>query len=288
MDQWIGHKLDLLLVLSTAYREGMALSLDSRLAGFGRACFALALAGFGVLSFIYGDIVIGRAPAWPDALPGRLVWAAITGALLLGASVTLLLGRNGRWPLLLSALVVLVWGFLRHLPIVAAHQVLDGSWTAMGKAVALVGGLCTGAATLPDALPEPWRQRSITLGRIALGYFLLQSGIQHFMFTSFVATLVPAWIPDHLFWARLAGVALIAGGAGLLFPPTARLAAIMSGLMIFTWFIILHIPRALSAAGTAATRNEWTAVFEALAFSGIAFMLVRRPPPASPSAAQAS
>jgi hypothetical protein len=40
--------------------------------------------------------------------------------------------------------------------------------------------------------------------------------------------------------------------------------------------ILLHIPRALAAQDAAQVRNEWTAVFEALAFSGLAFFLTRK------------
>ncbi len=40
--------------------------------------------------------------------------------------------------------------------------------------------------------------------------------------------------------------------------------------MIFLWVILPHIPRAMADFHNA---NETTAVFEALAFSGIAFML---------------
>ncbi len=67
-------------------------------------------------------------------------------------------------------------------------------------------------------------------------------------------------------------MALISRGAGLLLLQTARLAAALSGLMIFLWVVLLHIPRALAAAA-AQSRNEWTSVFEALAISGIAFVL---------------
>ena len=56
-------------------------------------------------------------------------------------------------------------------------------------------------------------------------------------------------------------------------PPTSRLAAALVGAMIFTWLLVLHIPRGI----TMRNQNEWTAVLEALAFSGIAFALVVRP-----------
>ena len=115
------------------------------------------------------------------------------------------------------------------------------------------------------------------MGRCSLGAFLVLAGIQHFLFPQFVMTLVPAWIPGPLFWTYFAGVSLIAGGVGLALPPTARLAAVFVGGMIFTWLLVLHIPRALAASGPGAATNEWTAVIEALAFSAVAFALVARP-----------
>jgi hypothetical protein len=39
--------------------------------------------------------------------------------------------------------------------------------------------------------------------------------------------------------------------------------------MVFLWFLMLHIPRAVGNMGTG---NEWIAVFEALAVSGLAFL----------------
>jgi hypothetical protein len=46
--------------------------------------------------------------------------------------------------------------------------------------------------------------------------------------------------------------------------------------MIFLWFIMLHIPRAI-ADPHSGNGNEWTSVFEALAFSGIAFLMAAVP-----------
>jgi len=41
--------------------------------------------------------------------------------------------------------------------------------------------------------------------------------------------------------------------------------------MIFLWVLMLHIPRALADLHNA---NETTAVFEALAFAGVSFLIV--------------
>ena len=96
------------------------------------------------------------------------------------------------------------------------------------------------------------------------------AGILHFVYVDFVARLVPSWIPAHLFWTYFSGSALIAGGIGIILPWTTRLAASLSGLMIFLWVVLLHIPRAVGAPRDS---NETTAEVEALAMSGAAILV---------------
>ena len=110
----------------------------------------------------------------------------------------------------------------------------------------------------------------IVAARICLGIFLMMTGIQHFMFTGFVASLIPTWFPGNpVWWTCFAGVTLIAGGAGLFIARTATLAATLSGLMIFSWFWIVHIPRINVSV------SDNIAIFEALAFSGVAFTVTQ-------------
>ena len=162
----------------------------------------------------------------------------------------------------------------RNLPLALADANFGGPWTRLGKAIALGGGALAIAASARKC--DQGRTATLTIiGRLALGAFLIASGIQHFLFPDAVTTLVPTWIPGARMWAYIAGVALIAGGAGLIVPQTTRIAGLSVGLMLFTWVCILHIPRALAAL-PANQRNEWTAVFEALAFAGIALMLAER------------
>lgn len=249
----------------------------------GRLFFATGIIAFGIQQFIFGDFVPGRAPAWPASMPGRLAWAYASGTILIIAGLAIIAGKKARWAAIVSGTLIFFWALLRHIPVVAAAPALGGEWTSMGKALALFSGAFAVAAASPA---EPGRRPGAFsafvnadsgftyLGRCGLGLFMILAGIQHFLFVEFVASLVPTWIPGAVFWTYFAGVALIAGGAGLLFPPTARLAAALSGLMIFLWVVLLHIPRAV-AAPPAQLRNEWTAVFEALAMSGIAFVLAR-------------
>ena len=251
------------------------------LARFGRRCFALSLVGFGVANFVAGDFVAGRAPAWPAGLPGRLVWAYFTGVLFITTGLRILHGRDAVRAALVASGMIAAWALLRHLPLVAADRQLGGAWTNFGKALALSGGALGVAAlvlwSVASAAGAEASDRNAArlhlIARCLLGAFLVIAGIQHFLFAPFVATLVPAWIPGASFWTHFAGAALIAGGVGLALPLTSRIAAALVGAMVFTWLLVLHIPRGIAMNN----QNEWTAVLEALAFSGIAFALVARP-----------
>ena len=235
-----------------------------KLARLGRVFFGISLVAFGAQAFLWGDFVAGRAPAFPALWPGRVAFAAATGVVLILCGGAIAVGRKLRPAGLTVAALIFAWAFLRNIPVALADRIYGGAWTALAKGLALTGG---GLAVA--GLPRRWT----FVARVCLGAFLISSGIQHFLFVPFVASLVPAWIPGPRFWTYFAGVALIMGGAGLVLPPTARLAGSLSGLMIFLWFVMLHIPRALAAADAASRRNEWTAVFEALAMSGIALVM---------------
>jgi uncharacterized membrane protein len=179
--------------------------------------------------------------------------------------------------MLCLGLLVFVWALLRYLPILVADALLAGSWTRAGKALTIVGGSFAVAGTfapIPGAAGSGLRRFANTtepfvrFGGICLGCFLIIAGLQHFKFTSFVVSLIPAWVPgDAAWWARFAGVALLAGGLGLLVRRTAVLAGLMTGLMIFSWFWIVHLPRMFTSV------SDGIAVFEALALSGIALVV---------------
>jgi len=240
--------------------------------------FATAIVAFGIEQFVVGDFVPGRAAAWPAAMAGRLFWAYGTGAVFVLCGVAMIAGRRAVQAATLVAALIAGWALSRNIPIALHDTQFGGAWTNLGKALALTGGALAFAGSLS-------RERAGALllaGRWALGIFLFDSGIQHVLFSTFVATLVPAWIPGSMFWTYFAAAALMAGGVGLVVPRTSRLAATLTGLMIGIWVLILHIPRAVAALPLQ-RRNEWTAVFEALAFAGMAIVLTSRTPRAEAS-----
>jgi uncharacterized membrane protein len=246
----------------------------------GRIFYGVGLIGIGAQHFIFRNFIPVIVALWLAWMPGRPFWACVVGAALVYAGVAMIFDIKGRRAVAVvtgTALVVLV--IVAHIPRQLMGQPANlVSWADAFTALTLAGGAWITAMSIGDGtskLPGS-PERILLAGRFFFAIMLIVFGIDHFLYTAFVATLVPAWIPGHLFWTYFAGVALIAGGAGMLVRFTARLASLMVGIMIFLWLLMLHIPRAVADPHTG-LGAEWTSVFEALAFSGIAFMLAAMP-----------
>jgi uncharacterized membrane protein len=245
------------------------------LISLGGISYAVGLIGIGVQHFIFRDFIPVIVALWPARMPGRPFWACVVGAALVGAGVAMLFDIKGRAVAVVTGAALVVLVVIAHIPRqLMGHPANLVSWADAFTALTLAGGAWITAMSLGNGSPKPTGsfERILPAGRFFFAIMLIVFGIDHFLYTAFVATLVPAWIPGHLFWTYFAGVALIAGGVGMLVRFTARLASLMVGIMIFLWFLILHIPRAI-ADPHSGLGGEWTSVFEALAFSGIAFML---------------
>jgi uncharacterized membrane protein len=244
---------------------------------FGRILFALSIIGLGVEHFVFGQFVTGRAPAWPQSLPGQEIWAYATGLIIVLAGAAMVMEKQGRLAAFSFAVLIFLWALLRHIPVIAATEVLSPNYTKAVKALALVGGGLIAAATFgkfesprfPKVVALANRDGTLlAIGTVCLAVFMVNNGLQHFIYRDFVASLIPAWFPgDAVFWTRASAFMLFAGAAGMLYRRTAYLASLLTGVMIFAWVWIVHVPRFFVGI------SDQIAVFEAPAMAGIAFMI---------------
>jgi uncharacterized membrane protein len=243
-------------------------------ATLGRLFFAIAIVAFGIQQLVTGGFV-RLVPPLPTWIPSPGIWARLVGLVLVVLGLAIGTGRRARWAVAVLGALILLAFLCLHLPLALTNPGVGFMWTNPAKALAMLGGVILLAGSLPEedsGLARLFR-KLIPLGPLFLGGFMILGGIQHFVYADFVAQLVPPWIPEARFWVYFTGVALIAGGVGILLPKTQRLAAMMSGIMIFLWVILLHIPRAVADLHNA---GETSGVFEALALSGVAFILADR------------
>jgi uncharacterized membrane protein len=248
-----------------------------------RAFFAAGLMAIAIQQFPWHDFrPVILPPGYPAWLEHRFIWACIFSIALIAACAAILFNIKARSIALLLAGVFFTMVLLFQVPslIFGPNSFHLGSWTDPFKELTLSGGAFIIAGSLPHQNNTSgltrFLERFIPFGKYFFAFTMALFGFMHFVYADFVATLVPNWIPWHLFWTYLAGAALIAGGLGVMLNIKRQLAAKLLGIIIFIWLIVLHIPRGIAYPLTA-NGNEWTSVFEALAFSGIGFLIAGKP-----------
>jgi hypothetical protein len=150
-----------------------------------------------------------------------------------------------------------------------------GGWENAEKELALSGGAFVMAGIFPEKTQNPFVSflaKLVPAGAVLFSITILCFGVDHFLYAKDVATYIPSYIPDPLFWTYLAGAGLVGSGVSLLLRIQTRLMGILLGSMILTWFVMLHIPKVVHAHFSDA-EGEVTSAFLALAYSGIAFAI---------------
>jgi uncharacterized membrane protein len=67
-------------------------------------------------------------------------------------------------------------------------------------------------------------------------------GTEHFTLTADIASIVPAWIPWHVFWAYFVGACFIAAALSTVTRIQARLAASLLALNFFLFVVLMDLP----------------------------------------------
>ena len=248
-----------------------------------RLFYGLAIAGLGLQQLVYGRFIPALLPAWPGHIPGLVLWASLVGAALLAAGAAIAINwQAGRLSLAVGGLLLGLLGF-SHVPyelLVDPYRDHLGSWTNALTAIALAGGalMLAGCYWKENGQLEashsssPVAHIARVLGRLCFCTTIVSYGICHFLYTKYIAPLVPAWIPYPIFWTHFTGVALFGAGSAILLGIGRRASALLLGTMILLWVIGLHLPRVINAA-LPVRPGELSSLLEAIAYTSTAFAI---------------
>ena len=245
----------------------------NKLTQTGRFIFAIGIMALGIVCFISRDFIIGRPHAWPAGFQLNPALAYVSGGLLILSAFAIFIEKKTLMASLIIAILIFMLSVIRDIPY------LTTEWLNACKAIAFLGGaLIMASSFLKEgnrfAIEANINQSMVKVlmitGVIMLAIFFVAGGYAHFKFADFVTNFIPEYIPLHKFWAYFCGVCLIAGGVGIIIPRTRKRAAILSGLMLSGWFVLLHIPRFLANTKDASDR---LGLCESFTFAGIFFVL---------------
>jgi uncharacterized membrane protein YphA (DoxX/SURF4 family) len=110
-----------------------------------------------------------------------------------------------------------------------------------------VAGLVLVAWLITVFLGGGWQKacgldKLIFLGPLFYAMPIAAFGTEHYTEAKGIATIVPAWIPWHLFWTYFVGTCLIAAAFSLVTGIQARLAATLLALTFFLFVVLMDAP----------------------------------------------
>jgi uncharacterized membrane protein YphA (DoxX/SURF4 family) len=250
----------------------------------GRIFYGLAIAATGIQQFFFKEFFHILFPPLPFQVPGLIYFAYLVAAWLVIAGVAIVLDIRVKFFAYSLASLFLFFFLFCYVPFelfLSPYSPIHlGLWINPLKEFAYAGGAFAIANNIPADNNSSGRKSKFTglleklspYGRIMFSITMISFGVSHFYYTKTVEDMVPAWIPSHLFWTYFAAIALIGSGIAIILKFRIVLIGNLLGIMIFLWFILLHIPGAWANPFTD-NGNEVTSAFSALAFSGIAFVV---------------
>jgi len=248
------------------------------LSNIGRIFYGIAIAIFGFQTIYYKDFHPYLLPAGHSWIPGVAVFACIFGALLILAGGCIVFEKKTRPASLLlgsGLLLIVCFYYIPYEFISTSNYMHFGEWENVAKELALASGAFVIAGCFSgkdESALTRFLGKLAPYGTIFFSLTIISFGIIHFLYGKDAADYIPSWIPNHMFWIYFAGAALLGAGIAILFKIKTGLFAALLGAMIFTWFIILHIPKVV-AAPFADMGGEAMSALLALAYSGTAFVI---------------
>src|SRR5208282_2784998 len=115
------------------------------------------------------------------------------------------------------------------------------SWSYFSFGVVLAIGLVT------SVVRGEWQKargfdKVVLFGPVFYAAPLACFGTEHFTLTKIIASLIPAWIPWHTFWAYFVGLCFIGAALSLVTRIQARLAASLLALTFFLFVVLMDAP----------------------------------------------
>jgi uncharacterized membrane protein len=254
-----------------AKAESRSDGLTAALVRMGRAIFSFAIVALGVETLVCARV--SQQPLGPgyNAIPvlpwlPAIPWlAVVSGAIWIACGAGLLFRHWLRMSAFVLGLLFVACTLILILPKYIAQPGDMGLRTVVFEPLTLacIAFLLPGSAAIPV-----WLDR---VSHWVIAIAMIVFGVDHFLGLVFIGSLIPGWIPLHVFWVALFGVVFIAAGIGIGLGFLERWSWIAIGLMFAIWVITLHIPRTLGFYGIPGAINdpdEWSSLFIAVGLWG--------------------
>lgn len=222
-----------------------------RVASIVHATFAVTMIGLGTVGLLRPDF----APVWnpvSTTVPARELLLYLGAFISLTCGIGLLVPRVAVLAARVLLATLLLWLVLLRLPNFLHAPAFEACWSVFPLAVMLAAAWVRYVWLAADwdgmHLSFISGNNGLRIARVLYGLSLIFFGTAHFIDLKDTVSLIPNWLPGHLFWAYFTGCTFVAAGVAVLIGFRARLAAALSALQISLFLLLVWIP--IVAAGS--------------------------------------
>ena len=236
------------------------------------ATFASTIIGLGIVGLFRPDF----APVWnpvPATVPARELLLYLGALISVTCGIGLLIPRVAIIAARLLLATLLLWLLLFRLPNFLRATVFEACWSVFPLAVMLAAALILYLwfADWDYMHLSPIRgNHGIRIARVLYGLSLIFFGTAHFIDVKDTVSLIPNWLPGHLFWAYSTGCTFVAAGVAVLLGFLAGLAAALSALQISLFLLLVWIPIVLAGSKNS---FQWSETILTLALAAAAWVV---------------
>jgi len=228
-------------------------------ASWGHVLFAATMIALGVMGLIRRDFTPIWVPA-PKGEPEREMLVYLSALVLLVSGLALLWRRAAAIASCVLLGFLLAWLLLWDVPQLVLHPGMGLTWAACKTAVMVAAAWVLYVWFAGDRGPRlrfATGDTGLRIARTLYGLALIPFGIAHFTYLERTTSMVPGWLPWHLFWAYFFGCTFIAAGLAMIVGVYARIAAILSVVQLALFTVLVWVPVVAARKPTASDWSEF-------------------------------
>ncbi len=255
---------------------------NNAIINIGRKAWGICILGKGIQQIFSGtiDLIFLPSPVASHSISTILMypWAIV----FIIAGIAILINKKVYEVALISGSVFLALSIMVYAPyiiFVSKKGSVLLEWAPVVQELGFAGSSLAVAATFPEKIHTSkligLLEKLTPFAGILFSCPMIVFGVAHFVYAKLVSDMVPTWIPFSLFWTYFTGIALISAGLSISLNLRIKLAASLLALMIFTWLLMLHIPRSFSNQPEIKAL-EISRVFVTIGYTGVALLFAYR------------
>jgi uncharacterized membrane protein len=191
----------------------------------------------------------GFVPLWspvPAGVSAHQLLVYLGAVISIASGIGLLIQRTATIAARLLLTTLLLWLLLFRFPNFLLQPAFAACWSVFPLTLMLAA-----AWVLYVWFADDWDRKhlgfisgnsGLRIARSLYGLCLIFFGVAHFMDVIDTVSLIPHWLPGHLFWAYFTGCAFIAAGLATLIGFCARLAVTLSAFQLAAFLFLVWIP----------------------------------------------